>query len=111
MPRVFINDGLTLDRTITPSDDYLPVKVTFRPPLADALMKHEELTEFPGVQRVDAVFSFVAAHLVSWDIVDQNDKPVSTDASGMVHVPPDYLWAIRKEICKSVEMFCKLQKN
>lgn len=121
MPRIWINDGLTIDATVQPkvtnpltgnpeADPTQPaLAISFRPPLSKDLTLY--LEDAPGMseeKRIDKMHAFLARYLVKWDATDDTDKPIEFTPAGFAHVPNPYLIAVERAI---IEGSMKVRKT
>jgi hypothetical protein len=76
MPRLFIDDGYTLQFTSKPTTHHEPITITYRPPVYKAVMAYDRSTVGTPEDQAAGMVELLAGHVVSWNVEDADGKPI-----------------------------------
>lgn len=120
MARVWIDDGITQKKPISPKMGTdadgkelrgATIEFSFRPPMSDAVLNFDEAQALPGPQRVKSLYDFIIEHAVGWDNTNKAGEATQVTMETLKRVPVEYLFAMRDEIFESSKQFAALAKN
>jgi hypothetical protein len=124
MPRIWINDALTLEETVQPhrvneqtgqrepDPTQPPVRIGFRPPLSTTLMRYvDEPITLSVEKKIEQMHKFLCDHLASWDVEDADGKTAPLTPASMAHLPAPYLNAIERAIIEGSSKVRTVEKN